>query len=78
MRLDNTRCTSGLVFLGSRPLDLPFLATRLERVLSARGFDVGTAEVMSEGHLKMHLGEFELHMTSCRIPDRTASRTGCR
>lgn len=63
MRLDNTRCTSGLVFLGSRSLDLPFLATRLDRVLSARGFEVGAAEVMSDEHLKMSLGGFDLHMT---------------
>lgn len=76
MRLDNTRCTSGLVFLGSRPLDLPFLATRLERVLSARGFDVGTAEVMSEGHLKMHLGEFELHMTELQNPGQNGQSDG--
>lgn len=64
MRLDNTRCTSGLVFLGSRPLDLPFLATRLERVLSARGFEVGPAEMPSSDHLKISLGGFELHMTA--------------
>jgi hypothetical protein len=68
MRLDNTRCTSGLVFLGSRPLDLPMLATRLDRVLSARGFDVGAADMMSEGHLKMNLGEFELHLTEMQTP----------
>lgn len=64
MRMDNTRCTSGLVFLGTRPLDLPLLATRLERVLGGRGFRVGLSEMMSEGHLKMGLGGFELHMTT--------------
>lgn len=72
MRLDNTRCTSGLVFLGTRPLDLPFLATRLERVLSTRGFQVGTSEVMSRGHLKMNLGMFELHLTELHNPGQSA------
>ncbi len=62
MRMDNTRCTSGLVFLGTRPLDLPLLATRLERVLGTRGFRVGLSEMMSQTHLKMGLGGFELHM----------------
>lgn len=64
MRMDNTRCTSGLVFLGSRPLDLPQLAIRLERVLGTRGFRVGLTEMMSQTHLKMGLGGFELHMTT--------------
>lgn len=62
MRMDNTRCTSGLVFLGTRPLDLPLLATRLERVLGSRGFRVGLSEMISQDHLKMGLGGFELHM----------------
>lgn len=66
MRLDNTRCTSGLVFLGSRPLDLSFLAVRLEKALGARGFKIGTSEVVSPGHLKMGLGAFELHLTELR------------
>lgn len=64
MRMDNTRCTSGLVFLGTRPLDLPLLASRLERVLGTRGFHVGLSEMMSQGHLKMGLGGFELHMNT--------------
>lgn len=76
MRLDNTRCTSGLVFLGSRPLDLPFLATRLERVLSARGFDVGTSEVVSAGHLRMRLGAYDLHLTELNTPARNGQTDG--
>lgn len=76
MRLDNTRCTSGLVFLGSRPLDLPFLATRLEKVLGARAFTVGTSEVMSPGHLKMNLGAFELHLTELQNPGQGTQSDG--
>lgn len=64
MRLDNTRCTAGLVFLGSRPLDLPFLATRLERVLGARGFETGMCHMLSDDHLRMGLGTFELHLNA--------------
>lgn len=62
MRMDNTRCTAGLVFLGSRPLDLRFLSGRLERVLGARGFGVEDSQVMAADHLKLGLNEFELHM----------------
>jgi len=76
MRLDNTRCTSGLVFLGSRPLDLPFLAARLEKVLGTRGFEVGTSEVMSPGHLKMGLGAFELHLTELQNPGKGTQSDG--
>lgn len=64
MRMDNTRCTAGLVFLGSRPLDLPFLATRLERVLGARGFETGVSQMVADDHLKMGLGAFELHLNA--------------
>lgn len=62
MRSDNTRCTAGLVFLGPRPLDLELLAQRLDRVLGARGFEVGASEMLSGTHLKMGLGPFDLHM----------------
>ena len=62
MRMDNTRCTAGLVFLGSRPLDLRFLANRLERVLGSRGFGVEGLQIVAADHLKMSLNYFELHM----------------
>lgn len=64
MRLDNTRCTAGLVFLGTRSLDLPFLASRLERVLGARGFETGVSQMVSDDHLRMGLGTFELHLNA--------------
>lgn len=64
MRMDNTRCTAGLVFLETRPLDLPFLATRLERVLGARGFETGVSQMVSDDHLKMRLGAFDLHLNA--------------
>jgi len=76
MRLDNTRCTSGLVFLGTRHLDLSFLAVRLEKVLGARGFRLGTSEVVSPGHLKMGLGPFELHLTELRQSGKDTQSDG--
>jgi hypothetical protein len=76
MRLDNTRCTSGLVFLGARQLDLPFLAARLDRVLRQRGFEVGASEIMSPGHLRMDLGAFELHMTELQHPGQGGQSDG--
>jgi len=76
MRLDNTRCTAGLVFLGSRSLDLSFLAVRLEKALGARGFILGTSEVVSPGHLKMGLGPFELHLTELRRSGKDAQSDG--
>lgn len=76
MRLDNTRCTSGLVFLGSRPLDFSFLAARLEQTLGGRGFTVGTSEVVSPGHLKMGLGPFELHLTELRQSGKDTQSDG--
>ncbi len=69
MRMDNTRCTAGLVFLGTRPLDLPFLATRLERVLGARGFETGVSQMVANDHLKMGLGAFELHLNALDSSD---------
>ena len=71
MRLDNTRCTSGLVFMGSRSIDLPYLAARLERVLGSRGFAPGPAEVMARDHLRMPLGPFELHLNALENPAKT-------
>ena len=76
MRLDNTRCTSGLVFLGSRPLDLSFLAARLEKALGARGFKTGASDVVSPGHLRMGLGAFELHLTELRQSGKDAQSDG--
>lgn len=78
MRLDNTRCTSGLVFLGSRPLDLPRLAGRLERVLAARGFEPGPAELQAPDHLRMSLGAFELHLNALDTPGRTDQGAGAK
>lgn len=71
MRLDNTRCTSGLVFMGSRPLDLPHLANRLDRVLKGRGFSPGPAEMQAPDHLRMPLGAFDLHLNTLENPAKT-------
>lgn len=76
MRMDNTRCTAGLVFLGSRPLDLRFLAGRLERVLGARGFGVEDTQVMAADHLKMGLKDFELHMHTQQSEDTQEQSDG--
>jgi hypothetical protein len=65
-----------LVFLGSRSLDLSFLAARLEKALGARGFTLGTSEVVSPGHLKMGLGPFELHLTELRRSGKDTASDG--
>ncbi len=62
MRMDNTRCTAGLVFQGMRAFDLPLLAGRLDKVLRLRSFAPGAIEVMSTTHLQMGLGMFDLHL----------------
>jgi len=76
MRLDNTRCTAGLVFLGTRSLDLPFLASRLERVLGARGFETGVSQMVSDDHLRMGLGTFELHLNAIDTSHQNVQPSG--
>ncbi len=70
--MDNTRCTAGLVFRGTRQFDMPLLAGRLDKVLRLRGFAPGVPMMETPTHLRMPLGPFELHLNKMDSSRQTA------
>lgn len=70
--MDNTRCTAGLVFRGTRQFDMALLAGRLDKVLRTRGFTPGDYVMETQTHLRMSLGMFDLHLNTMDSSRHTA------